>query len=78
MSRQPRRTTLKALARRLHKRLSYFLEGAAEDCEAEVYLQLGLARLRGQEDQSCLDENRLTHALAQVSTTVEFCTSYNG
>lgn len=43
--RTPRLITLKVLARRLRKPLSYFLDGAAEDREAEVYLQLGLARL---------------------------------
>jgi transcriptional regulator with XRE-family HTH domain len=45
--RSPRRVTLKVLAQRLHKPLSYFLEGAAEDREAEVYLALGLAELHG-------------------------------
>jgi tetratricopeptide (TPR) repeat protein len=43
--RTPRRMTLKVLAHRLHKPLSYFLDGASEDGEAEVFLQLGLARL---------------------------------
>lgn len=45
--RNPRRVTLKVLAQRLRKPLSYFLEGAAEDREAEVYLGLGLAQLQG-------------------------------
>jgi tetratricopeptide (TPR) repeat protein len=43
----PRRVTLKVLAQRLHKPLSHFLDGAAEDRDAEVYLGLGLAQLRG-------------------------------
>jgi len=41
--RTPRLITLKALARRLNRPLSYFVEGASEDREAEVHLQLGLA-----------------------------------
>lgn len=41
----PRRVTLKVLAQRLHKPLSHFLDGAAEDREAEVYLTLGLAEM---------------------------------
>ncbi len=45
--RTPRRITLKVLAQRLHRPLSYFLDGAAEDREAEVYLELGLAQLHG-------------------------------
>ncbi len=45
--RTPRRITLKVLAQRLHKPLSHFLDGAAEDRDAEVYLGLGLAQLRG-------------------------------
>jgi len=45
--RTPRRITLKVLAQRLRKPLSYFLDGAAEDREAEVYLELGLAQLHG-------------------------------
>jgi transcriptional regulator with XRE-family HTH domain len=43
--RRPRLITLKALARRLNKPLSYFLEGASEDTEIEAYLRLGCARL---------------------------------
>lgn len=43
--RRPRRITLKVLAQRLHRPLSYFLDGAAESEEAEVYLGLGLAQL---------------------------------
>ncbi len=45
--RTPRRITLKVLAQRLHRPLSYFLDGAVEDREAEVYLALGLAQLHG-------------------------------
>jgi tetratricopeptide (TPR) repeat protein len=45
--RTPRRVTLKVLAQRLHQPLSHFLDGAAEDSDAEVYLGLGLAQLRG-------------------------------
>jgi transcriptional regulator with XRE-family HTH domain len=48
--RNPRRVTLKVLAQRLRKPLSYFLDGAAEDREAEVYLGLGLAQLQGGPD----------------------------
>ncbi len=43
--RTPRRITLKVLARRLNRPLSYFLDGVPEDGEAEVHLQLGMARL---------------------------------
>ena len=49
--RNPRRVTLKVLAQRLRKPLSYFLEGAAEDREAEAYLGLGLAQLLGGSDE---------------------------
>lgn len=41
--RTPRLITLKVLARRLNRPLSYFLDGAFEDREAEAHLQLGLA-----------------------------------
>ncbi|HKV44196.1 MAG TPA: helix-turn-helix domain-containing protein [bacterium] len=46
--RTPHLITLKALARRLDKPLSYFLDGIPEDREAEVFLGLGQARLQAQ------------------------------
>jgi tetratricopeptide (TPR) repeat protein len=52
--RNPRRVTLKVLARRLDKSLSYFIEGAAEDREAEVFLQLGLAHLHAGSTKSAI------------------------
>lgn len=42
-NRTPRLTTLKILARRLGRPLSYFLDGATEDREAEALLMVGLA-----------------------------------
>ncbi|HLW59174.1 MAG TPA: helix-turn-helix domain-containing protein [bacterium] len=44
--RTPHLITLKALARRLDKPLSSFLDGIPEDREAEVFLGLGQARLQ--------------------------------
>ena len=41
--RTPRLTTLKILARRLNRPLSYFLDGVTEDREAEAFLMVGLA-----------------------------------
>ena len=43
--RTPRRVTLKILAQRLQRPLSYFLDGAAEEREGELYLELGVAQL---------------------------------
>ena len=50
--RTPRLITLKVLARRLNSPLSYFVDGASEDWEAEVYLQLGLAHSLGDSPQA--------------------------
>jgi len=44
-SRSPRLTTLKILAHRLNRPLSYFRDGASEEREPEVFLMVGLARL---------------------------------
>lgn len=44
--RTPRLTTLRILAKRLHRPLSYFLDGVPEDGEPEASLVLGLACLR--------------------------------
>lgn len=44
-NRTPRLTTLKILARRLKRPLSYFLDGVTEDREAEAFLSVGLAYL---------------------------------
>lgn len=52
--RTPRSITLKVLARRLDKPLSYFLDGASEECEAEIYLQLGLAHLYAGSSQKAI------------------------
>lgn len=45
-ARTPRLTTLKILARRLDRPLSYFLSGATEDAEPEAFLTIGLAHLQ--------------------------------
>lgn len=42
-ARTPRLTTLKILARRLNRPLSYFLDGVPEEQEAEAYLTIGTA-----------------------------------
>ena len=44
-TRTPRVTTLKVLARRLNRPLSYFLDGVPEDREGEAFLAIGLAHL---------------------------------
>ena len=46
--RSPRLITLKALARRLNRPLSHFLDGVPEDHEVEAFLRLGLVRLRAE------------------------------
>jgi len=46
--RTPRLTTLKILARRLKRPLSYFLDGVMEDRESEAFLTIGLAYLRSE------------------------------
>ncbi len=46
--RTPRLTTLKILARRLHRPLSYFLDGVTEDRESEAFLTIGLAYLHSE------------------------------
>lgn len=46
--RTPRLTTLKILARRLNRPLSYFLDGATEDREPEAFLMVGLAYLHAE------------------------------
>lgn len=46
--RTPRLTTLKILARRLNRPLSYFLDGVTEDREAEAFLMVGLAYLHAE------------------------------
>ena len=46
--RTPRLITLKALARRLNRPLSHFLEGVPEDREGEAFLRLGEVRLLGE------------------------------
>jgi transcriptional regulator with XRE-family HTH domain len=46
--RTPRLTTLKLLARRLNRPLSYFLDGATEDREPEAFLMVGLAYLHAE------------------------------
>jgi tetratricopeptide (TPR) repeat protein len=43
--RKPRLTTLKILARRLRRPLSYFLDGVSEDGEPRALLSIGLAHL---------------------------------
>lgn len=43
--RKPRLTTLKILARRLRRPLSYFLDGVSEDGEPRAFLSIGLAHL---------------------------------
>jgi transcriptional regulator with XRE-family HTH domain len=43
--RTPRLTTLKILARRLNRPLSYFLDGVTEDREPEAFMAVGLAAL---------------------------------
>lgn len=43
--RTPRLTTLKILARRLNRPISYFLDGVPEDGEPEAFLTIGLAHL---------------------------------
>lgn len=42
-TRAPRLPTLKIIARRLNRPLSYFLDGVQEDSEPEAYLAIGLA-----------------------------------
>ncbi len=57
-SRTPRLTTLKILARRLNRPLSYFLAGVPGDREPEAFLTIGLAHLRAEafrEAQSALE-----------------------
>ena len=44
-TRTPRLTTLKVLARRLNRPLSYFLEGVLEDREPEALLTIGAAQM---------------------------------
>ncbi len=44
-TRTPRVTTLKVLARRLNRPLSYFLDGIPEDREAEAFLAIGMAQV---------------------------------
>jgi transcriptional regulator with XRE-family HTH domain len=46
--RTPRLATLKLLARRLKRPVSFFLEGVTEDQEPEAFLMLGLAYLHAQ------------------------------
>jgi len=46
--RTPRLITLKALARRLNRPLSHFLDGVPEDREVEAFLRLGLVRLQAE------------------------------
>src|SRR5690242_15377534 len=46
--RTPRLTTLKILARRLKRPLSYFLDGVTEDRESEALLMVGLAYLHAE------------------------------
>lgn len=46
--RTPRLATLKLLARRLKRPVSFFLEGATEDQEPEAFLMVGLAHLYAQ------------------------------
>jgi transcriptional regulator with XRE-family HTH domain len=47
-NRTPRLTTLKILARRLSRPLSYFLDGVTEDREPEAFLMVGLAYLHAE------------------------------
>jgi len=44
-TRTPRLTTLKVLARRLNRPLSYFLDGVLEDREPEAFLAIGVAHM---------------------------------
>lgn len=50
--RNPRLITLKALARRLNRPLSYFQDGIPEDREAEAFLHLGMARVQAEMGKS--------------------------
>lgn len=57
-ARTPRLTTLKILARRLNRPLSYFLDGVPEEREAEAYLTIGTAWFHadaGEEAQESLE-----------------------
>jgi tetratricopeptide (TPR) repeat protein len=71
--RTPRLITLKVLARRLHRPLSYFLDGAAEDREAEVHLQLGMAHLEADSVRSALTslEKALELAVQQADEALQ-------
>jgi len=44
-TRTPRLTTLKVLAKRLNRPLSYFLDGVLEDREPEAFLEIGVAHM---------------------------------
>jgi transcriptional regulator with XRE-family HTH domain len=65
--RTPRLTTLKILARRLGRPLSYFLAGAAEDGESEAFLAVGLAQLHA---------GRLDGARASLDRGLEIATQH--
>lgn len=73
-NRTPRITTLKILARRLNRPLSYFLDGVTEDREPQAFLMVGLAFLHGESpaqasawltrarEAAATDDDELLHA----------------
>ena len=69
--RSPRLITLKALARRLNKPLSHFLDGVPEDREVEAFLRLGLVRLRaGMAGSACAPLERALELAVQQGDEV--------
>jgi tetratricopeptide (TPR) repeat protein len=69
--RSPRLITLKALARRLNRPLSHFLDGVPEDREVEAFLRLGLVRLRsGMPGSACAPLERALELAVQQGDEV--------
>ncbi len=69
--RSPRLITLKALARRLNKPLSHFLDGVPEDREVEAFLRLGLVRLpAGMAGSACAPLERALELAVQQGDEV--------
>lgn len=72
-TRTPRVTTLRVLARRLNRPLSYFLDGVPEEQEAEAFLGIGLVHLHAgaRTEAQAAFERALELATQQEDETLE-------